>query len=106
MKRESPSENIKIRPATPEDADFLSWVIYESSRSHMEKSIFEIMLQMEKSELLPLFKDLVLADPALNVWTCWDGFIIAEIEGKPVAGTLTPATPPNHTHYIHYTTLH
>jgi len=78
-----------VRDARAEDADFLAWVLIEASKSHLEVSLFEtIMLErFSREELLPLAKQLVTADPAENLFSCWDGFLVAEVDGKPVAGT-------------------
>jgi len=77
--------DFRIRPATELDADFLAWAVYTSSRSQLDKSPYEYALDRDMNGVLPFLKDLVLADPALNLFTCWDGFLIGEVQGRPVA---------------------
>jgi len=62
-------------------------VLYEASKSHLQESVFVYTLELPKEKVVPIFKALVSADPSAGLFTCWDGFLIAEVNGEPVAGT-------------------
>jgi hypothetical protein len=36
--------DIQIRPARPEDAEFLAWVILTAGRAHVTRGIWEVIL--------------------------------------------------------------
>jgi ribosomal protein S18 acetylase RimI-like enzyme len=75
--------DIQIRPAKPEDAQFLAWVILTSGRAHVKRGIWEIILGGTEEENLVFLKRLtVTRTPHLFHYMC---FLIAEVDGHPVA---------------------
>jgi translation initiation factor 4G len=76
--------NIKIRPARPDDASFLAWVILISGRAHVQRGIWEVILGGTEEECLVFLRKLVVTKtPHLFHHSC---FLVAEVEGRPVAG--------------------
>jgi len=75
--------NIQIRPARPEDAQFLAWVILTSGRAHVKRGIWEVILGgMEEENLVFLKRLTITRTPHLFHYTC---FIVAEVDGRLVA---------------------
>jgi len=76
--------NFKIRPAQPEDASFLAWVILISGRAHVQQGIWEVILGGTEQECLTFLQLLTITQtPHLFHHSC---FLIAEVGGHPVAG--------------------
>ena len=76
--------NIQIRPARPEDAEFLAWLILTAGRAHVTRGIWEVILggtEQDNFEFLKLLA--VTATPHLFHYSC---YLIAESDGKPAAG--------------------
>jgi GNAT superfamily N-acetyltransferase len=77
-------EQITIRRADAEDADFIAQVILLSGRAHVEKGIWEVILGGTEKENIEFLTQIVIADPPhLFHYSC---FLIAEVEDVPVAG--------------------
>jgi translation initiation factor 4G len=76
--------NIQIRPARPEDAEFLAWLILTAGRAHITRGIWEVILGATEQGNLEFLKLLaVTARPHLFHYSC---YLIAELDGKPAAG--------------------
>lgn len=76
--------NFKIRPAQPEDASFLAWVILTSGRAHVQRGIWEVILGGTEQECLTFLQLLTITQtPHLFHHSC---FLIAEVGGHPAAG--------------------
>ena len=76
--------NIQIRPARPEDAEFLAWLILTAGRAHVTRGIWEVILGATEQGNLEFLKLLaVTARPHLFHYSC---YLIAELDGKPAAG--------------------
>jgi ribosomal protein S18 acetylase RimI-like enzyme len=75
--------NIQIRPARPEDAPFLAWVILISGRAHVQRGIWEVILGGTEEECLTFLQQLTISK-TLHLFhhSC---FLIAEADGRPVA---------------------
>ena len=76
--------NIKIRPARPEDADFLAWLILTAGRAHVARGIWEVILggtEQDNLQFLGLLS--ATATPHLFHHSC---YLIAESDGQPAAG--------------------
>jgi translation initiation factor 4G len=83
---------IHIRPAQPEDADFLAWVILTAGRAHVTRGIWEVVLGGSENDNFNFLKLLtVTARPHLFHFSC---YLIAEADGKPAAalGGYDPTT--------------
>ncbi len=77
-------KDIPIRPARPEDAEFLAWLILTAGRAHVTRGIWEVILGGAEQENLEFLKLLaVTVTPHLFHYSC---YLIAESEGQPVAG--------------------
>jgi len=76
--------NLKIRRAQPEDGPFLAWLILTSGRAHVQRGIWEVILGGTEEQCLAFLQMLaVTKTPHLFHYT---RFLIAEVDGCPVAG--------------------
>ena len=76
--------DIQIRPARPEDTEFLAWLILTAGRAHVTRGIWEVILGATEQDNLEFLKLLaVTARPHLFHYSC---YLIAELGGKPAAG--------------------
>ena len=76
--------DIQIRPARPEDAEFLAWLILTAGRAHVTRGIWEVILGGTEQENLKFLNLLVVTTtPHLFHYSC---YLIAESDGRPVAG--------------------
>ena len=76
--------NIQIRPARPDDAGFLAWVILTAGRAHVTRGIWEVILGGTEQNNLDFLKLLsVTTTPHLFHYSC---YLIAEADGRPAAG--------------------
>ncbi len=76
--------NTEIRPARPEDAEFLAWVILTAGRAHVTRGIWEVILGATEQDSLEFLKLLaVTARRHLFHYSC---YLIAEADGRPAAG--------------------
>jgi ribosomal protein S18 acetylase RimI-like enzyme len=75
--------NIQIRPARPDDAPFLAWVMLISGRAHVQRGIWEVILGGTEEECLTFLQELTISKtPHLFHHS---SFLIAEVDGRPVA---------------------
>ena len=78
------SQKLVIRNAGPEDAPFLAWLMLESGRGHVQKGIWEVILQLPEDDCLEFFRVLIVTEFIhLYHYSC---YLMAELDGKPVAG--------------------
>ena len=76
--------DIKIRPARPEDSEFLAWLILTAGRAHVTRGIWEVILDGTEQDCLKFLTLLaVTATPHLFHYSC---YLIAETDGKPAGG--------------------
>ncbi|RLC92531.1 MAG: GNAT family N-acetyltransferase [Chloroflexi bacterium] len=75
--------NVNIRPARPEDAEFLAWVMLAAGRSHMERGIWDIIISQPEEKCLAVLKELSLAPP--RHMCSYTEFLVAEVDGRAVA---------------------
>jgi len=68
-----------IRPATPDDAEFLGWASVAAARSQLERGWFEIVLQRDFEYCVEFAKYLALAK--VRSWWHWSLFHVAEVNG-------------------------
>lgn len=93
--------DIRIRPARPEDAPLLGWVMLMAGRSHLERGIWDIIISQPEKKCLELLE--VLAATGPRHMCCYTEFLVAEVDGRPIAalsgydpatnGELTVAEP-------------
>ena len=75
--------DIEIRPARPDDASLLAWVMLMAGRSHLQRGIWDILIGRPEEECLTFLGYLAVSD---EVHMChYTGFIVAEVDGRPVA---------------------
>jgi len=75
---------LTIRRARAEDAPFLARIILLSGRAHVERGIWEVILDRPEQEVLEFLEEITIAEPPhLFHYSC---FIIAEEDSAPVAG--------------------
>ncbi len=84
MRKQERMIDIRIRPARPEDAEFLSWVILTAGRAHVTRGIWEVILGGTEPDCLHFLQLLTATStPHLFHNSC---YLIAESGGRPVAG--------------------
>jgi GNAT superfamily N-acetyltransferase len=72
-----------IRPARPEDADFVAWTILTAQRGHRPRGWFDIALDLPEAECLAFVRRIALA--RTRSWWHVSHFVIAEVDGVPAA---------------------
>jgi ribosomal protein S18 acetylase RimI-like enzyme len=72
-----------IRPARPEDADFIAWTILTAQRGHLPRGWFDITLNRPEPQCLAFVRRIATAQR--QSWWHVSQFIIAELEGEPAA---------------------
>jgi ribosomal protein S18 acetylase RimI-like enzyme len=75
---------LRIRKAGKDDAVFLAWLILTAGRAHVNRGIWEVILNLPEDECLGFLKLLAVTEtPHLFHHSC---YLIAETEGMPVSG--------------------
>jgi len=73
----------RIRPARPQDASFLAWVMLAAGRSHLQKGIWDIIIGRPEAECLTFLEHLSVTEER---HMCHHSiFLVAEIEGRAAA---------------------
>lgn len=75
--------NIKIRPAQPEDAKLLGWVMLMAGRSHMKIGIWDLLISKPEKECTKFLEMLSVEGP--RHMCHYKQFLVAEVDGEPVA---------------------
>jgi ribosomal protein S18 acetylase RimI-like enzyme len=75
---------IDIRPARPDDAAFLAWVILASGRAHVKRGIWEVILDEPEDKCLAFLQ--LLAVTEIRHQFHHSCYMVAEVEGRPAAG--------------------
>jgi ribosomal protein S18 acetylase RimI-like enzyme len=75
---------IRIRDAVPEDAPFLAWVMQTAARSHRPLSFWDLAFPGPDRPRLEYIAELSVSDA--RSFTHYSGFLVAETDGRPVAG--------------------
>jgi GNAT superfamily N-acetyltransferase len=76
--------NVKIREARSEDAEFLAWVMLTAARSHLALCFWDLAIPGPERPRVEVISD--LARSAAATFVRFDGFLVAEHDGRPVAG--------------------
>ncbi len=76
--------DLRIRRAEPQDAPFLAWLILASGRAHVKRGIWEVILDAPEEHCLSFLR-LLTVTGALHLFH-YSCYLVAESEGKPVAG--------------------
>jgi ribosomal protein S18 acetylase RimI-like enzyme len=72
-----------IRPATPDDARFLAWVIQAAGRSHLPIGVWDLALPGDEDARLDVMA--AIASTRLLHFAHWTRFLIHEVDGVPAA---------------------
>lgn len=81
---------INIRPARPEDAKLLGWVMLMAGRSHMDIGIWDLIIPQPEAKRMEYLAMLTLEGP--RHMCHYKEFLVAEVDGKP-AGALEAFDP-------------
>lgn len=74
---------IKIRPARAQDAKLLAWCMLMAGRSHLEIGMWDLVISQPEKKCLEFIEMLTLQKP--RHMCSYAEFLVAEIDGKPVA---------------------
>src|SRR5262249_28218196 len=74
---------VTTRPARPGDTAFLASVMLASSRSHLPRGAWDLMLDAPDDVCLDFLWRMASAEPA--TFCHWRAFLIAEVDGEPAA---------------------
>lgn len=74
----------QIRDAVAEDAPFLAWVMQTAARSHRPISFWDLAFPGPDGSRLEYLAELAVVEP--RSFAHYSGFLIAEADGRPVAG--------------------
>jgi ribosomal protein S18 acetylase RimI-like enzyme len=74
---------VTTRPARPGDIAFLASVMLASSRSHLPRGAWDLMLDAPDDVCLEFLSRMASAEPA--TFCHWRAFLIAEVDGEPAA---------------------
>ena len=72
-----------FRPATPDDAMFLGWVMLMAARGHLDRGWFDIVLQRPEDFCVDFCAH--LANAKAKSWWHHSFFTIAEVDGQPAS---------------------
>jgi len=76
--------DIQIRPARPENSEFLAWLMLTAGRAHVPRGIWEVILGGTEQDSLEFLNLLAVTTiPHLFHYSC---YLIAEADGRPAAG--------------------
>lgn len=86
---------ISIRPARESDLDFLVWVMLTAARSHLARSVWEIIFDRDADWTGEALRTAARSDQPH--WCHLDRFWVAQADGAPVAAmsSFDPATEGN-----------
>jgi GNAT superfamily N-acetyltransferase len=73
----------EIRPARPDDAEFIAWTILAAQRGHRPRGWFDIALDLPEPQRLAFVRQVAMA--RTRSWWHTSHFMIAEVEGAPAA---------------------
>ena len=72
-----------IRRGTADDAEFIAWVMFSSSRSHLTRGLWDVMIGADEAGCLDYLRRLALAEPRSLYH--YESFLIAEVAGERAA---------------------
>jgi ribosomal protein S18 acetylase RimI-like enzyme len=73
-----------LRPAHPDDAPLLSWVILAAGRSHVATSFWDLLLDRPSDGTICAYLDRLVLAPRRSWWH-HETFLVAEAGGEPAA---------------------
>lgn len=72
-----------IRPARPEDKNFLAKIVLLAARSHVEIGVWDLIAPKNEEERIRAIEGALTTEQAS--WCHWSKFLIAEVDGEPAA---------------------
>lgn len=84
-----------VRPAEERDVEFLVWVMVEAATSHLDRCVWDRLLGTSNEETRAVLAG--VATSSTRHWCHLDRFLVAEVDGEPVAAASSydPATEGN-----------
>ena len=84
-----------VRPAAQSDVDLLVWVMVEAATSHLDRCVWDCLLGTDPDETRTVLAG--VATSSAHHWCHLDRFLVAEVDGRPVAAASSydPATEGN-----------
>jgi GNAT superfamily N-acetyltransferase len=74
---------LRIRRASFDDVDFLAWVMYSASRSHLTRGLWDLIIGANEAGCLEYLRRLAVAQPRSLYH--YESFLVAEVDGQPAA---------------------
>ena len=81
---------MRVRKARPTDLDFVVWVMLTAAQSHLDRCVYETLLNLDRSQISDLYAH--VANSNIAHWCHLSKFWIAEIDGEP-AGAMCGYDP-------------
>lgn len=75
--------DINVRPARLDDASLIGWAMLAAGRSHLERGFWDIVISQPEEKCLNFLELLTLDGPSHMCH--FTEFLVAEVDGKPVA---------------------
>jgi ribosomal protein S18 acetylase RimI-like enzyme len=75
--------SVRIRPASFDDVEFLAWVMYSASRSHLTRGLWDLIIGADEAGCLQYLGRLAVAQPRSLYH--FESFLVAEVDGEPAA---------------------
>lgn len=72
--------NIFVRRANSSDAEFLAWVTFSASRSHLPRGLWELIIGADEAGCLDYLRRLTIAEPRSLYH--YQSFLVAEVGGE------------------------
>jgi translation initiation factor 4G len=73
----------RIRRASFDDVEFLAWVMYSASRSHLIRGLWDLIIGADEAGCLEYLRRLAVAQPRSLYH--YESFLVAEADGEPAA---------------------
>jgi translation initiation factor 4G len=74
---------LESRDANRQDASFLAWVLLTAHRSHLERGMWDLVVDGEEADCVRFLEH--LAATSLPHWAHFSTFLVAEVDGVPAA---------------------
>lgn len=75
---------VRIRRGCADDAEFLAWVMFSASRSHLARGLWDLIIGSDEAGCLDYLKRLAMAEPRSLYH--YESFLVAEVDGQRAAG--------------------
>jgi len=75
--------DIYVRRGNSGDAEFLAWAMFSSSRSHLPRGLWDLIIGADEAGCLDYLRRLAVAEPRSLYH--YDSYLVAEVAGKQAA---------------------